>query len=1396
MGKDRAPAVKAARCACEGRCSCGVRPERPSHGHVWDVAKQGWVGRGAKETRVAAKLTDKGPITAKDGIKVESWQRLPSTLIGEWCQREKRPRPDYRTARPAKGAQGDFKCRYRCILPDKKKPGSEHDLTFCPTAAFATEPSARESAALLALFHVMPLLPLELKLPEPYRASWLSVTGRDKPKNKFEAKAADRKAAALKPTAAAGLDTGARADFLKRVNDGADVGQAAASVAPKAPLQTAPLAMDAKYASRAEADRARREREAVSNGKQHKREARARANRDAKVFMADRVRRDICALLGLDAPPPIEASDADAGDTIADLEDPEARAAAAHVVSLGFEPARVLAALKHAAGARGDGARNQTDDLLRWLCLHTPEDELPPSFDPRGANLDVIAPKAPTRAPPPPSAETVTAAEAAAAETVAAETAAAGDVADCAAAWPMSAAAAEAWAQWRLGLNARDMPTRPAALASDVREEVEALEATVPCAATEIDGFGFSIRVGAAILLAPAGYPETLPAACIFVGAAVTANDGLTQLALERFSELAPALYDLAELAADVAAAPAAPGRAARPAARTSKATPRATPPPAPGANTKAAVKRPRRGTSWWDKPSDPSSSRAPGPSTLVRRQREALPAAKAAAAVVEALAGHQVLLIEGGTGCGKTTQVPQFILEDARAKGVPCKVVVAQPRRIAAVGVASRVADERGESVGDTVGVMVRGESKSCDRTSLLFCTTGVLLQRLRSDPMLDHVTHVVVDEVHERHLDADVLLALLRFSLERPALRVVLMSATMDTERFAAYFADLPNCAGKPYGGKCPCIAIPGFAYPVDVFYLDDVYSKLLPDSRQQAADAEEDDYGDGDAPKHHRKKQDDLFPGQLPRVDFVLVAKCVLALAEKEVAVGGAVLVFCPGAYEISRICSDLEKHDLLRPVPLHGGLSARDQQKAFEKAPQGFVKVVVATNVAETSITIADVTAVVDLCRAKETGFDAARGVPCLTEQWIARDAAKQRAGRAGRVRRGECWRFVRKSFFDKLAEHTTPEVHRVSLEGLVMQILAMARPVAPFAASLLDAPRPEALTAAIEALEQLAAVRGGVLTPLGRHLSCLPCAARLGKLLVLGSALGASTREAALSVAAGLSVRSPWRGGREMQERVDATKRALRDAAQCGRSDHALLAQCFDEFSRERGQSKQRRFCADRGLAFEPLAEMASLRGQFSDALVDRGFSDLAEAQPLEGAGLWRVMRALVAAALYPNLIRVDKPTQRYAETAGGVVATDAEASQLRFMRRGKGGQLERVFLHPSSVNFGERAWPSPWAVYHECVATTKTFVRDCSEASPYALLLLCGALEARPLDGTIVVDGWASFAAGGRVAALVSALREALDALLEAKADDPAVRTATAPVTAAITRLLLHDGLN
>jgi HrpA-like RNA helicase len=427
---------------------------------------------------------------------------------------------------------------------------------------------------------------------------------------------------------------------------------------------------------------------------------------------------------------------------------------------------------------------------------------------------------------------------------------------------------------------------------------------------------------------------------------------------------------------------------------------------------------------------------------------RQKLPAHSMRSEVVEACAQNQVVLICGTTGCGKTTQVPQFILEEAfgAGQGGKCSIICTQPRRISALGVAERVAAERCCKVGSLVGYQIRLESKKSRDTRLLFCTTGVLLRRLMDDTELDGISHVVVDEVHERTIDGDFLLVILkRLCARRRDLRVVLMSATADADKFSKYF------------GVCKVVTIPGFTHPVKEVFLETALSMtgqligrgspyaLSRDAflrRKKAfettgeflpaiANGEEDDSGDGAG------GQQDASAGKDERLDHVQIS--LLNVDESKInydllegvlehmhgdsnydidsrGTKGSVLMFLPGIAEIQRAYDRVQELSrkgsagALWPVPVHGSLSPADQKKVFQKPPGGARKVVLATNICETSITIDDCIAVIDTGRAREMTYDAHSGLSRLQDAWVARAAATQRQGRAGRVRPGVCFRY--------------------------------------------------------------------------------------------------------------------------------------------------------------------------------------------------------------------------------------------------------------------------------------------------------------------------------------------------------------------------------------------------
>ena len=464
-------------------------------------------------------------------------------------------------------------------------------------------------------------------------------------------------------------------------------------------------------------------------------------------------------------------------------------------------------------------------------------------------------------------------------------------------------------------------------------------------------------------------------------------------------------------------------------------------------------------------------------------------------------------MIVAGETGCGKTTQLPQFILDDAiaRNEGGRCSLICTQPRRISATSVASRVARERGEKLGakgTTVGYKIRLESVASECTRILFVTTGVLLRRLAEDPLLAGVSHVIVDEVHERSLDSDFLLVLLRDVLpHRPTLRVVLMSATLNAAAFGAYFAG------------AAVATIPGFTHPVQEHYLEDILqvTGYVPDRGSDCmrnskgnsgtnGDKRDGDKTAGASHRPHPAREAEFIAalsrrGYLPSVcdalraidqsviDYDLVTRLVEHVCASMEP--GAILVFMPGLAEISKLHESLGTNHTVRAatgngkylIGLHSTLSTAEQRTIFEHPPGDTRKIVIATNIAETSITIDDVVYVVDSGKCKENGYDPNTRMQLLLERWVSRASAKQRRGRAGRVRPGRCFRLYTRQMHDEVFdEHTMPEIKRVPLEGLCLQIQLqrMSGGIAGFLGKALEPPEEDSIKSAIKTLRQIGA----------------------------------------------------------------------------------------------------------------------------------------------------------------------------------------------------------------------------------------------------------------------------------------------------------------------------------
>jgi ATP-dependent helicase HrpB len=437
---------------------------------------------------------------------------------------------------------------------------------------------------------------------------------------------------------------------------------------------------------------------------------------------------------------------------------------------------------------------------------------------------------------------------------------------------------------------------------------------------------------------------------------------------------------------------------------------------------------------------------------------------------LVAALRRHASAVLRAPTGAGKTTRVPPALL-DTGLSGAG-QIVMLEPRRLAARAAARRIASERGGRLGDQVGYQVRFDRQAGPHTRLLVVTPGILLRHLHDDPYLEKVGAVLFDEFHERSLENDLALGLVRLVQHtvRPELKIVAMSATLAVEAVAAYL------------GVCPIIASEGRLHPVEILYEPRPREKPLP----------------------------------------VAVGEAVMQLLDRTV---GDLLVFLPGLQEIRQNARHLEplaRDRDLAVLPLYGDLPAEQQDAVLQPQPRR--KVVLATNVAETSVTIEGITGVVDSGLARVLQFDPHVGLDRLRLMPISRASADQRAGRAGRTAPGVCVRLWSPIADRGRPEQTEPEIRRVDLAGAVLQLLALGeRDILHF--PWLEPPPEATVALALTLLHRLGAVADGAVTELGKEMAQQPVHPRLGRLLIEAKRLG-NPAQVALAAAL-LSERDPF-----------------------------------------------------------------------------------------------------------------------------------------------------------------------------------------------------------------------------------------------------------------------------
>ncbi|KAK4242550.1 putative ATP-dependent RNA helicase ucp12 [Achaetomium macrosporum] len=806
----------------------------------------------------------------------------------------------------------------------------------------------------------------------------------------------------------------------------------------------------------------------------------------------------------------------------------------------------------------------------------------------------------------------------------------------------------------------------------------------------------------------------------------------------------------------------------------------------------------------------------APGYKKMLS-QRERLPAWQVRADVIRTVTENQVTIISGETGSGKSTQSVQFILDDLYNKGLGngANIIVTQPRRISALGLADRVAEERCTQVGQEVGYSIRGESKTGPNTKITFVTTGVLLRRLQTSggrvedvvASLADVSHVVIDEVHERSLDTDFLLSIARDVLyKRRDLKLILMSATLDAASFRDYF--MADGQAVTVG----MVEISGRTYPVQDYYLDDVI-RMTGFSVGNRNDYYDDGFGTPSG-----EQQTDPINKTIQklgtRINYDLLVETVkgidadLSTTQK----AGGVLIFLPGVAEINRACNALRTISSLHVLPLHASLETREQKKIFFPPPPGKRKVVVATNVAETSVTIDDIVAVVDSGRVKETSFDPANNMRKLEETWASRAACKQRRGRAGRVQAGKCYKLYTRNLESQMAERPEPEIRRVPLEQLCLAVRAMGiRDIGHFLSRAPTPPEATAVEGAITMLRRMGALDGDELTALGQQLAMIPADLRCGKLMVYGAIFGCL--DDCVTIAAILSTKSPFLSPPD--KRDEAKQAKMRFA----RGDGDLLTdlrayQEWDALVSDRTvpQRRVRQWCDENFLSFPTLSDIASTRTQYYTSLSEMGIRP-PSSSPSSGSSSSNpttctpLLRALTASAFSPQICRIQFPDKKFATSVSGAVELDPEAKTIKYFSQDHG----RVFIHPSSTLFDSQGFSgnASFLSYFTMMSTSKVFIRDLTPFNAYTLLLFAGSGITLDTQGRgLLVDGWLRLRGWARIGVLVSRLRGVIDRLIERRVEGTTAATTTegssssggggteSEIIRLVTRLVELDGLD
>lgn len=630
-----------------------------------------------------------------------------------------------------------------------------------------------------------------------------------------------------------------------------------------------------------------------------------------------------------------------------------------------------------------------------------------------------------------------------------------------------------------------------------------------------------------------------------------------------------------------------------------------------------------------------------------IQETRKRLPVFERREELLLAIAENQIIIVQGETGCGKTTQIPQYLHEEGYTKtemkhGETKIVGCTQPRRVAAMSVAARVSQEIGSKLGHMVGYSIRFEDCTSEGTVIKYMTDGMLLRELLDDPILSRYSVMIVDEAHERTLHTDILLTLLKdVTRARPDFRLVISSATLDEQKFVQFF------------NQPPVFKIKGRLFHVEHLFM----------SNEQKS-------------------------GTSNMIDACLRTVLQIHRAQKP----GDILVFLPGQDEIEELQKEIEvqvkrlgsKIGELLIRPIYANLPTDMQARVFDKTPEGARKVVIATNIAETSLTIDGIVFVIDPGYCKQNRFSSKTGMETLAVTRISKASADQRAGRAGRNRPGTCFRlYTREEFKSEFEENTQPEIQRLNLANVVLLLKTMKiNDVMNF--EYIDRPAREVLIFAIEQLTSLGALdRSGELTHLGRRMAEFPLDPKMSKSIIASESFGCS--EEVVTIMSMLSVNgSIFFKPKDRAVHAEASRKSFFSVT----GDHLMLLKVYNDWSRT---DFNKQWCYEKFVQYKSMCRARDVREQL-EKLCEKVEVNLVSNTSDTG----NIRKAILGGFFY-NVARISR-----------------EGGSYRTVKKN-----QSVFIHPTSALHDTMP---RWVVFNEIKQTTKEYMRIISEIESSWLL--------------------------------------------------------------------------